>query len=224
MSQRVREAGRRRPVGIAGSRLPFITLPKPCSAGDVRVQLEALRDIEREHGVDRRIPVHVLIETHGALREVWEIAALPGVESLPDMAIAERQLARKRPCIKHLKAAIVNQAVVRHPPPDAIPQKPLVPIGQGVRRNTNPGVLHRETELQMRVVGLDNLAIDFDMSGLGEFHRIRQVVEQSLAQSNAVAKQRGKGGDRVAADSQLLGMRLARSALSFFHCPLCFAL
>jgi hypothetical protein len=26
--------------------------------------------------------VHVLIETHGALREVWEIAALPGVESL----------------------------------------------------------------------------------------------------------------------------------------------
>jgi citrate lyase subunit beta/citryl-CoA lyase len=33
-------------------------------------------------GVDRRIPVHVLIETHGALREVWEIAALPGVESL----------------------------------------------------------------------------------------------------------------------------------------------
>ena len=56
-------------VGIAGSRLPFITLPKPCSAGDVRVQLEALRDIEREHGVDRRIPVHVLIETHGALRD-----------------------------------------------------------------------------------------------------------------------------------------------------------
>jgi citrate lyase subunit beta/citryl-CoA lyase len=26
--------------------------------------------------------VHVLIETHGALREVWQIAALPGVESL----------------------------------------------------------------------------------------------------------------------------------------------
>ncbi|RIX45663.1 MAG: CoA ester lyase [Rhodocyclales bacterium GT-UBC] len=69
-------------VSRAGNRLPFITLPKPCSAGDVQIQLEALRDIEREHGVDRRIPVHVLIETHGALREVWEIAALPGVESL----------------------------------------------------------------------------------------------------------------------------------------------
>ena len=67
---------------LVGNRLPFITLPKPCSAGDVQVQLEALRDIERVSGVDRRIPVHVLIETHGALREVWEIASLPGVESL----------------------------------------------------------------------------------------------------------------------------------------------
>ena len=69
-------------VGSAGNRLPFITLPKPCSAGDVQVQLEALREIERHFGVDRRIPVHVLIETHGALHEVWEIATLPGVESL----------------------------------------------------------------------------------------------------------------------------------------------
>lgn len=69
-------------VGIAGTRLPFITLPKPCSAADVATQIAALREIEAKHGVDRRIPVHVLIETHGALREVWEIAALPGVESL----------------------------------------------------------------------------------------------------------------------------------------------
>ena len=69
-------------VRIAGSRLPFITLPKPCSAGDVETQIEALREIEQHFGVDRRIPVHVLIEAHGALREVWEIAALPSVESL----------------------------------------------------------------------------------------------------------------------------------------------
>jgi citrate lyase subunit beta/citryl-CoA lyase len=48
----------------------------------VQTQIETLREIERHCGVDRRIPVHVLIETHGALREVWEIAALPGVESL----------------------------------------------------------------------------------------------------------------------------------------------
>ena len=69
-------------ISLAGNRLPFITLPKPCSAGDVLVQIEALREAERRHGIERRIPVHVLIETHGALREVWDIAALPGVESL----------------------------------------------------------------------------------------------------------------------------------------------
>ncbi len=69
-------------VRAAGTRLPFITLPKPCSAADVATQIAALRETERAAGLDREIPVHVLIETHGALREVWEIAALPGVESL----------------------------------------------------------------------------------------------------------------------------------------------
>ncbi len=66
----------------AGERLPFITLPKPCSAADVRTQIDALRAIEVRLGRSHRIPVHVLIETHGALREVWDIAALEGVESL----------------------------------------------------------------------------------------------------------------------------------------------
>ena len=69
-------------VRLAGARLPFITLPKPCSAADVRTQIDALRRIEKQCGLGREIPVHVLIETHGALREVWQIAALPGVESL----------------------------------------------------------------------------------------------------------------------------------------------
>ncbi len=69
-------------VGRAGSRLPFVTLPKPRSAADVTTQIAALREIERAAGLQREIPVHVLIETHGALREVWQIAALPGVESL----------------------------------------------------------------------------------------------------------------------------------------------
>ncbi|MFZ2853434.1 MAG: aldolase/citrate lyase family protein [Rhodocyclaceae bacterium] len=69
-------------VGLAGSRLPFLTLPKPRGADDVRIQLAALRDAESTARLGRNIPVHVLIETHGALREVWEIAALPGVESL----------------------------------------------------------------------------------------------------------------------------------------------
>lgn len=66
----------------AGSRLPFITLPKPRSVVDVSTQISALRAAEQHAGISRQIPVHVLIETHGALREVWEIASLPGVESL----------------------------------------------------------------------------------------------------------------------------------------------
>jgi citrate lyase subunit beta/citryl-CoA lyase len=69
-------------VGHAGSRLPFLTLPKPRGVADVRIQIDALRRAEAAAGFKRKIPVHVLIETHGALREVWEIAALPDVESL----------------------------------------------------------------------------------------------------------------------------------------------
>lgn len=69
-------------VGIAGTRLPFITLPKPRGVDDVRAQIAALREAEVAAGLQREIPVHVLIETLGALREAWDIAALPGVESL----------------------------------------------------------------------------------------------------------------------------------------------
>lgn len=66
----------------AGKRLAFITLPKVRSAADTLAQISELRRIERETGLTTALPVHVLIETHGALREVWEIAALNGVESL----------------------------------------------------------------------------------------------------------------------------------------------
>ena len=69
-------------VSRAGSRLPFITLPKPGSVKDVRTQLAALRKAELSAGLKRPIPVHVLIETLGALRDAWNIAALHGVESL----------------------------------------------------------------------------------------------------------------------------------------------
>ncbi|NTV11117.1 MAG: CoA ester lyase [Zoogloea sp.] len=69
-------------VGIAGRRLAFLTFPKPRSTADVEEQLSMLRELERRHHIDRHIPVHVLIETHGALRDAWEIAALNSVESL----------------------------------------------------------------------------------------------------------------------------------------------
>ncbi|WP_374246192.1 CoA ester lyase [Zoogloea sp.] len=69
-------------VGKAGERLAFLTLPKPRCVADAARQIEAIRSAEERHGTGREIPVHVLIETHGALRDAWDIAALDRVESL----------------------------------------------------------------------------------------------------------------------------------------------
>ncbi|HRF74900.1 MAG TPA: aldolase/citrate lyase family protein [Accumulibacter sp.] len=69
-------------VAGAGQRLAFVTLPKVNGAADVHQQLRVLKSAAAAAGVDRAIPVHVLIETYGALRDVWQIAALPEVESL----------------------------------------------------------------------------------------------------------------------------------------------
>ncbi|MCL2020667.1 MAG: aldolase/citrate lyase family protein [Betaproteobacteria bacterium] len=67
---------------IAGKELAFITLPKARAAANVAQQIGLLRQLEASLDLQRAIPVHVLIETHGALREVWQIATLAGVESL----------------------------------------------------------------------------------------------------------------------------------------------
>ncbi|OIR02561.1 malyl-CoA lyase [mine drainage metagenome] len=69
-------------VGAAGARLAYIVLPKVGGRDDALVQIAAVNDACRRHGVTRTIPVHVLIETPGAVHEAWQIAALPGVESL----------------------------------------------------------------------------------------------------------------------------------------------
>ena len=69
-------------VGGAGSRLAYLVLPKAERADDALTQISALDDLRSRHGLARAIPVHVLIETHGALREAAQIAALPHVESL----------------------------------------------------------------------------------------------------------------------------------------------
>ncbi len=69
-------------VGQAGARLAYVVLPKVGGVDDALIQISALQDACRRHGVERSIPVHVLIETPGAVHEAWQIAALPGVESL----------------------------------------------------------------------------------------------------------------------------------------------
>ena len=69
-------------VGRAGQHAAYIVLPKVASAADALSQIAALDEVRGRHGIEREIPVHVLIETPGALHEVWRIAALPHVESI----------------------------------------------------------------------------------------------------------------------------------------------
>jgi len=69
-------------VGDAGSRIAFITVPKTRNASDVQRVLRALRHEEARCNLHRPIPLHVLVETHGALRDAWAIAGMDGVASL----------------------------------------------------------------------------------------------------------------------------------------------
>jgi citrate lyase subunit beta/citryl-CoA lyase len=69
-------------VGGAGDRVAYVTIPKPTTAAQVAQVIEYLQGAAGKAGVERQIPVHVLIETHGALREVEAIAALPWLQVL----------------------------------------------------------------------------------------------------------------------------------------------
>ena len=69
-------------ISRAGERIAYIVLPKPERAADVLTQIGSIDAARARYGVRREIPVHVLIETHGALRDAWQIAALPHVESI----------------------------------------------------------------------------------------------------------------------------------------------
>jgi citrate lyase subunit beta/citryl-CoA lyase len=68
-------------VGAASARLAYLVLPKPNSVDDVRRALEIINRVAVPNG-RAALPVHVLIETHGALHDAWQIAALPQVECL----------------------------------------------------------------------------------------------------------------------------------------------
>ena len=69
-------------IGEAGDRIAYLTVPKCRSVSDAAHVLDHIRSRESAAGLQRLIPAHVLIETHGALRDVFAIAALPGIEVL----------------------------------------------------------------------------------------------------------------------------------------------
>ena len=66
-------------VGGAAARLAYVVLPKVSGVDEVR---RAIDLVNGHAGTRTDLPVHVLIETHGALREAYDIAALPQVECL----------------------------------------------------------------------------------------------------------------------------------------------
>jgi len=69
-------------VGRAGDRLAYLMVPKPRHLADVELAIAHIEHVSRVHGRGARLPIHALVETHGALRDVQAIAALPRIESL----------------------------------------------------------------------------------------------------------------------------------------------
>jgi len=65
----------------AGESLAYLTLPKATGAAQVGQMIAYINEAATRRG-RHPIPVHVLVETHGALHEAWEICALEGVRSL----------------------------------------------------------------------------------------------------------------------------------------------
>ncbi len=69
-------------IGGAGKVLSYITIPKCTDISQAKEMIAYLQKMATFYGVKRVIPVHVLIETHGALHQVHEIATLPWLQVL----------------------------------------------------------------------------------------------------------------------------------------------
>ena len=68
-------------VGACAGKLAYLALPKAENLADVKRMIEFVNRYTQPAG-RAALPIHVLIETHGALRDAWDIAALPQVECL----------------------------------------------------------------------------------------------------------------------------------------------
>ena len=69
-------------IAGAGKILSHITIPKVTCAAQAAEMIAHIGQVSVYHGTGRTIPIHVLIETHGALRDAHAIAALAGVRAL----------------------------------------------------------------------------------------------------------------------------------------------
>jgi citrate lyase subunit beta/citryl-CoA lyase len=66
----------------AGEALAYITIPKPTAVEQAAEQIGYIQSVAKRAGIKRDIPIHVLVETHGAVRDAYKIAALPWVQVL----------------------------------------------------------------------------------------------------------------------------------------------
>lgn len=66
----------------AGERVAYITVPKSTKAVHLAEMVDYIRNTAAKAGIRREIPIHALIETHGALHEVWQIAEVPNIQVL----------------------------------------------------------------------------------------------------------------------------------------------
>ena len=66
----------------AGQVLSYITIPKCTDIAQAQEMIAYIQKVATFSGITREIPVHILIETHGALNQVHEIAKLPWLQVL----------------------------------------------------------------------------------------------------------------------------------------------
>ena len=69
-------------VSGAGNALAYITIPKATSVAQVAEMIIHIEQVAARYRTRRPIPIHALVETHGALREADAIARLPGMQVL----------------------------------------------------------------------------------------------------------------------------------------------
>ena len=69
-------------VAGAGAVLAYVTIPKATSAAQVAEMILHVEQVAAKHGIGRQIPIHALVETHGALQDAAGIARLAGMQVL----------------------------------------------------------------------------------------------------------------------------------------------
>ncbi len=69
-------------VSGAGKVLRYITIPKSTSYADAKEMIGYVRTVAANNNIGREVPIHILVETHGALRDIQQIAQLPNIEVL----------------------------------------------------------------------------------------------------------------------------------------------